>query len=102
MSKVMNYHNQKGCYDVRDILKTKVDNQYFNGIYKDLAVLIGEENAKKIYKEYRGQQITFPVEFYSKEYIYSQIIDEFDGTNLKQLATKYGYSERTIRRILKA
>lgn len=83
-------------------LKLKVGSKYLNGIYRDLCNLIGEENTQKVYKEYRGQQITFPVEFYSKEYIYSQIIDEFDGTNLKQLATKYGYSERTIRRILKA
>lgn len=97
----MNYYIKKGCYEVRGILETKLDNQFFNGIYKDLATLVGEENAKKIYKEYRGQQITFPVEFYSKQYIYTQIIDEYDGTNLKELATKYGYSERTIRRILK-
>lgn len=86
---------------MRGILKTKIDNRFFNGIYKDLAILVGEENAQKIYREYRGQQITFPVEFYSKEYIYRQIIDEYDGSNLKQLATKYGYSERTIRRIIK-
>lgn len=101
MSKNINYYIQKGCYEVRGILKSKIDNQFFNGIYKDLAILVGEENAKKIYKEYRGQQITFPVEFYSKEYIYKQIISEYDGNNLKQLATKYGYSERTIRRIIK-
>lgn len=86
---------------MRGILKIKVDNHFLNGIYKDLATLVGEENAKKIYKEYRGQQITFPVEFYSKQYIYNQIIEEFDGNNLKQIATKYGYSERTVRRILK-
>ena len=101
MSKRMNYYIKKGCYEVRGILKAKVDNQFFNGVYKDLAALVGEENAQKIYKEYRGQQITFPVEFYSKEYIYRQIIDEYDGSNLKQLATKYGYSERTVRRIIK-
>lgn len=83
-------------------LKLKINSEYFNGIYKDLCDLIGEENTQKIYKEYRGQQITFPVEFYSKEYIYNQIISEYNGTNIKQLATKYAYSERTIRRILKA
>ncbi len=82
-------------------MKIKVDNQFLNGIYKDLAALVGEENAKNIYNEYRGQQITFPVEFYSKEYIYTQIAGEYNGDNLKQLATKYQYSERTIRRILK-
>ena len=54
---------------MRSVLKIKVENQFLNGIYKDLATLVGEENARKIYKECRGQQITFPVEFYSKQYI---------------------------------
>lgn len=73
-----------------------------NSIYGDIAELIGEENARILYEEYRGQQISFPVELYSKEFIYSSIISEYDGTNIKQLATKYEYSERTIRRIIKS
>lgn len=87
---------------MRSILKIKVENEFLNGIYKDLAKLVGDENAQKIYLEYRGQQITFPVELYSKQYIYiyNRIIAEYDGTNLKQLATKYGCSERTIRRMI--
>lgn len=86
---------------MRFSLKLKAEKEYLNGTYKRIADLIGMDNAKLIFKEYRGQQITFPVEFYSKEYIYRQIIAEYDGSNLKLLATKYGYSERTIRRILK-
>ena len=82
-------------------LQRKVEKEYINGTYKKIADLIGIDNAKLVFKEYRGQQITFPVEFYSKQYIYAQIIEEYDGTNVKQLATKYGYSERTIRRVLK-
>ena len=87
---------------MRISLNLQAEKEFLNGIYKELADLIGEEHARKIYEEYRGQQITFPVEFYNKQYIYNQIIAEYDGTNLKQLATKYGYSERTIRRIIKA
>ena len=102
MSKQIDYYIQKGCCGVRIRLKLCVEEEYLNGIYKELATLVGLDNAQKIFNEYRGQQITFPVEFYNKQYIYSQIIDEFDGTNLKQLATKYGYSERTIRRIIKS
>ena len=88
-------------YGVRFGLQLEVEKEYINGIYKKFADLIGVDGAKLIFKEYRGQQITFPVEFYSKQYIYAQIIEEYDGTNLKQLASKYGYSERTVRRILK-
>ncbi len=86
---------------MRFSLKLMAEKEYLNGIYKKIADLIGIDNAKLIFKEYRGQQITFPVEFYSKQYIYNQIIEEYDGTNIKQLASKYGYSERTVRRILK-
>lgn len=82
-------------------MKLKNEDKYINNVYAKMTNLIGIENAKILFNEYRGQQITFPVEFYSKEYIYKQIVEEYDGNNLKQLATKYGYSEWTIRRIVK-
>lgn len=81
-------------------LKLKTEKEYLNGSYKKIADLIGINNARSIFEEYHGQQITFPVDFYNKQYVYDQIINEFDGTNSKELAQKYGYSERTVRRIL--
>ena len=77
------------------------DLDIYNSVYKELVEVVGIDAALKIYMRFKGQQITFPVEFYSKQYIYNMIIGEYNGTNIKQLATKYGYSERTIRRILK-
>lgn len=82
-------------------LKLKAEKEYLNGIYKKIANLVGIENARKLFEEYRGQQISFPIEFYGKQYIYDQIIEEYDGKNTKYLVQKYGYSERTVRRILK-
>lgn len=82
-------------------MKLKVCIDDLNGIYKEIATISNLETALKIYEEYRGQQITFPMEFYSKNYIYSQIINDYDGGNIKKLAIKYEYSERTIRRIIK-
>lgn len=82
-------------------LKLKAEKEYLNDTYKKLANLVGIENARKLFEEYRGQQISFPIEFYSKQYIYDQIIYEYDGKNTKYLVQKYGYSERTVRRILK-
>ena len=84
-----------------DLKNITVESDFLNGIYNDLASLIGLEATKTIFDEYRGQQITFPVEFYSKKFIHNQIVKEYNGYNVKQLATKYEYSERTIRRILK-
>lgn len=84
------------------MLETKnIKGEYLNGVYNDLANLLGIDVVLKIHASYRGQQITFPVELFSKEFIAAQIVNEYDGHNIKQLATKYEYTERTIRRILK-
>lgn len=103
MSRLLVYISRKGVkrqviYDLKTI---KIENEFLNGIYNDLANLIGMDATKTIFDEYRGQQITFPVEFYSKKFVHNQIVKEYNGFNVKQLATKYEYSERTIRRILK-
>lgn len=75
--------------------------EYLNGAYSELANLLGIEAVLKIHSAYRGQQITFPVQLFSKEFLKKQIVDEHNGYNIKQLATKYGYSEKWVRQILK-
>lgn len=95
------YSRREIEFGVRSGMKPKVEKEDINGIYRTIADLVGIENAKLIFEEYRGQQITFPVEFYNKRYVYKTITEEFDGSNIRYLAKKYGYSERTIRRILK-
>ena len=75
--------------------------EYLNGAYSELANLSGIEAVLKIHSAYRGQQITFPVQLFSKEFLKKQIVDEYNGYNIKQLATKYGYSEKWVRQILK-
>ena len=81
-------------------MKLKNENEYINNTYAKITSLIGLENAKILFNEYHGQQITFPVEFYKKEYIYSEIVAEYNVKNIKELAKKYNYSEHTIRRII--
>ena len=84
------------------MLDTKnIKGEYLNGVYNELANLLGIDVVLKIHASYRGQQVTFPVELFSKEFIAMQIVREYDGHNVKQLATKYEYTERTIRKILK-
>lgn len=86
----------------RVMLDTKnIKSEYLNGVYNDLANLLGVDGALKIHASFRGQQVTFPVELFSKEFIAVQIVTEYDGCNVKQLATKFGYSEKWIRKILK-
>ncbi len=80
---------------------SKLKCEYLNGAYNDIANLLGMDAALKLHAAYRGQQITFPVHLFTKEFIAAQIINEYDGYNVKQLATKFGYSEKWIRKILK-
>lgn len=73
----------------------------FNSIYEEISEEFGFDIAIKMYQIYKGMQITFPTRLFNPEYVKKQIPIEYDGTNIKQLAKKYGYSEKTIRRMIK-
>lgn len=79
----------------------KIKGEYLNGAYSELAEVLGIDAVLKIHSTYRGQQVFFPVDLFSKDFIRQQIIDEYNGYNVKQLATKYGYTEKWIKKILK-
>ena len=79
----------------------KIKSENLNGAYSELADLLGVENVLLIHSKYRGTQIFFPLELFSKDFIIKQIVAEYDGHNIKKLATKYGYTEKWIRKILK-
>lgn len=69
-------------------------------IYKEIASVIGVESTLLFYASFKGQQVSFPSRLFSKEYIRDCITKEYDGTNVKSLSKKYGYSERWVREIL--
>lgn len=81
--------------------KNNIRGEYLNGAYSELATVLGIDTVLKIHAKYRGTQMFFPVELFSREFIISQIINEYDGFNIRELATKYGYTEKWIRKILK-
>ena len=72
----------------------------FNSVYKEISEIAGEAAAKKIYLRFKGQQISFPVRLYNPDRVKTRVIQEYDGTNIKELAKKYDYSEKTIRRMI--
>ena len=78
-----------------------VDKQLFNSVYKDIAEAFGMDMAIQFYQMYKGMQISFPTRLFNPDYVRTQIPIEYDGTNIKQLAKKYGYSEKTVRRMIK-
>ena len=81
--------------------KSKIKCDCLRGVYNDIANLLGIDAALELHTAFRGQQISFPVQLFTDEFIHSQIISEYNGSNVKQLATKFGYSEKWIRKILK-
>lgn len=80
----------------------KGDAEMLNSVYREISEHCGFEVALKIYHLYRGQQICFPIRIFDKEAVHARIIEEYDGTNIRKLAEKYKYSEKTVRRIVKA
>lgn len=84
-----------------DINKDKLKASQLNGAYAEIAAILGVDAALKLHSRYRGTQISFPVELLNREYIFEQINNEYDGTNIRELATKYGYTEKWIRKIVK-
>ncbi|MFT3952027.1 MAG: Mor transcription activator family protein [Oscillospiraceae bacterium] len=68
----------------------------YNEIYKELIELIGFENTLKICSQFGGQQLSLPKRLYSKDYVECKVVEEYNGTNIKQLAKKYSYTERWV------
>ena len=88
----------KGGLPITD--QSKVTNKDLSGVYSEIADLLGIDAARKLHAAFHGQQITLPVHFYSREFLEKQILSEYDGTNVKFLATKFNYSEKWIRKII--
>ena len=77
------------------------NSELLNTVYKEISEKLGMDVATEVYQMFKGQQINFPVRFFHPAKIQQIIVKEYDGTNIRALAIKYNYSEKTIRRILK-
>lgn len=85
------------CIEVDDMKK---ETELYNSIYKELSELVGLDATLKIYLRFKGQQVSFPVRLYNPQMIQQSVIKEYDGTNIAELARKYDYSEKSIRRMI--
>ena len=79
----------------------KVDSNELNGIYKEFAEVLGFEVTQLIFKYFKGLQVTFPTKLLSKNYVERKVVEEYNGSNMKELARKYNYSERWVRQVIK-
>lgn len=91
---LVKYYNK----EVNDVEK---ESELYNTVYKEISEIVGLDATLKIYLRFKGQQVNFPVRLYNPHLIQQNVIKEFDGTNITELAQKYDYSERTIRRMIR-
>ena len=69
-------------------------------IYRTLMDLVGPEDTEVNFKEFRGQQVTFPKRFYKADYVAGEVKRRYDGTNLQELAKEFDYTDRHLRKII--
>ncbi len=88
---------------MNDIEKKPTNTSTLNGVYEIMSELIGFDNVLKLYENFRGSQVNFPTRLFSKEFVLQEALRLYDGTSesINSIAVKYGYSERTIRKLLK-
>lgn len=88
---------------VIDIDKKTIIKGTLNGVYESMSQLIGFNNVLKLYESYHGSQVNFPTRLFSKEFVLQEALQMYDGSSesINIIATKYSYSERTVRKMLK-
>lgn len=69
-------------------------------VYGEIAEVVGIDDAFKLYEHFKGQQMNFPQRIYSIKYVEEYVKEHYDGTNLREFAKKFNYSERRIRQLL--
>ena len=77
-----------------------VKNSDLTPVYREIADEIGFENTVKIYNQFKGQQVSFPQRLYAAEYVIRYIKENKGNMSVKELAKKFGYTERRIRQFM--
>ena len=70
--------------------------------FENIARELGIERAKLLFKEFGGTSVYFPTEkMIYKESRDREILSQFNGFNIKELASKYNMSESYVRAIIR-
>ena len=72
----------------------------YAGVYEEIAEIIGEERIEEFYERFKGQQFVFPMKLYSREYVMQEISHLYGKEKISDIAKKFGYSERYVRKML--
>lgn len=70
--------------------------------FENIAMRVGIDITKVLFEEFGGTSVYFPTEkMIYKEARDREIIEEFNGFNVKELASKYRMSESYVRAIIR-
>ncbi|ERT69400.1 MULTISPECIES: Mor transcription activator family protein [Bacteria] len=70
--------------------------------FENIAMRVGIDITKVLFEEFGGTSVYFPTEkMIYKEARDRDIIEEFNGFNVKELASKYRMSESYVRAIIR-
>ncbi|MGL6058835.1 MAG: Mor transcription activator family protein [Culicoidibacterales bacterium] len=76
-------------------------NEKYSGIYQDMVEQLGEETTVQIFNVYKGQQITFPMRFYSQEYVITYLKENYNGKNIQELSRELGYTSNWLQKLIR-
>ena len=91
-------------------VKNRTDFEEYRGAYGDIAKVLArtlsEEKVRwaveEIHREFNGTGCSFPKKLYTQECIAKMIIVDYKGgMTVKELAKKYGYTEKSIRKVIR-
>ncbi|MFC6290504.1 hypothetical protein [Levilactobacillus angrenensis] len=75
----------------------EADKQDWQVIYQELADLIGEENTLKIFRDFRGSTVSFPMRLMRREALLSHVQNDYlAGMSIHELSAHYQLAERTV------
>ena len=78
-----------------------VGSDSYSDVYRELAELIGTNNAMKLWKHYRGLTIQFPQRLYSRKFTRQFIAENMNKMTPAQMATLLNLTDRRVRQIIK-
>lgn len=76
--------------------REEIDIEALHSFYKELQNLIGLESMLKVHEHYKGSQLVIPSHLYDRKLAANKITELYDGHNSRELARKYGYSQKWV------
>ena len=95
-----NFKNESVEYRREEVEVMNSNSERYSGVYKEMAELLGDAAAIKIWKRCSGLNITFPQKLYSREYTKQYIMENMEVLTPQEMAKNMSLSERRVRQII--